>query len=98
MRNSTDNFEREELANCLTHGIGVLLAAVGAVILFRAVGETANTALRLSCWIYAVGLVAVYAGSALSHLFNDPARRQFFRRLDQGIIFLFIAEIGRAHV
>jgi hemolysin III len=91
MRNSTDNFEREELANCLTHGIGVLLAAVGAVILFRAVGETANTALRLSCWIYAVGLVAVYAGSALSHLFNDPARRQFFRRLDQGIIFLFIA-------
>ena len=91
MQNSINNSEREELANCVTHGVGTLLAMVGAVMLFRAVANTDNSALRLSCWVYALGLIAVYAGSALSHSFKDPARRHFFRRLDQGIIFLFIA-------
>ena len=91
MQDSTDNFEREELANCVTHGVGVLLAMVGAVVLFRAVADTDNAALQASCWVYALGLIAVYAGSALSHSFKDESRRHFFRRLDQGIIFLFIA-------
>jgi len=91
MRNRTEEFAREELANCLTHGGGLLFAVVGAVILFHAVAEKANDALRLSCWIYALALAAVYAVSTLSHLFENPARRHFFRSLDQGVIFLFIA-------
>ncbi len=91
MRNCTHDFAREEFANCLTHGGGLLFALVGAVILFDAVAGNANDALRLACWIYALAMVAVYAVSTLSHLFENPARRRFFRRLDQGVIFLFIA-------
>jgi hemolysin III len=91
MRNSTDNFASEEFANCLTHGGGLLFAVVGAAILFNAVAENANDALRVGCRIYALALVAVYATSTLSHLFENPVRRHFFRRLDQGVIFLFIA-------
>ncbi len=90
MRNSTEGFASEEFANCLTHVGGLLFAVVGAAILFNAVAEHANDALRLGCWIYALTLVAVYANSILSHSFKNPARRQFFRRLDQGVIFLFI--------
>ncbi|MCH7726514.1 MAG: hemolysin III family protein [Planctomycetes bacterium] len=90
MRNCTHEFAREEFANCLTHGGGLLFALVGAVILFDAVAENANDALRFACWIYALAMVAVYAISTLSHLFENPARRHFFRRLDQGVIFLFI--------
>ena len=91
MRNCTKVFASEEFANCLTHGGGLLLAMVGAAILFNAVAENANDALRLGCWIYALALVAVYAVSILSHLFENTARRRFFRSLDQGVIFLFIA-------
>ena len=67
MRNCTETFAREEFANCLTHGGGLLFAVVGAAILFNAVAENANDALRLGCWIYALALVAVYASSTLSH-------------------------------
>ncbi len=91
MRNCTEDFAREEFANCLTHGGGLLFAVVGAAILFNAVAENANDALRLGCWIYALALIALYAVSTLSHLFKNPARRHFLRCLDQGIIFLFIA-------
>lgn len=91
MQNCTEESAREEFANCLTHGGGLLFAVVGAAILFDAVAENAENALRLGCWIYALALVAVYAASTLSHLFENPARRQFFRSLDQGVIFLFIA-------
>lgn len=90
MRNCTEDFAREEFANGLTHGVGLLFAVVGAAILLNAVAENANDALRLGCWIYALALVAVYAVSTLSHVFENPARRHFFRSLDQGVIFLFI--------
>lgn len=90
MRNCTEDFAREEFANGLTHGCGLLFAVVGAAILLNAVAENANDALRLGCWIYALALVAVYAVSTLSHVFENPARRHFFRSLDQGVIFLFI--------
>ena len=90
MRSCTENFAREEFANSLTHGGGLLFALVGTAILWNAVAENANDALRISCWIYALALVAIYAVSTLSHLFENPARRHFFRSLDQGIIFLFI--------
>ena len=90
MRNCTEDFAREEFANSLTHGGGLLFALVGAAILLNAVAENASDALRLGCWIYALALVAVYAVSTLSHLFENPERRHFFRSLDQGVIFLFI--------
>jgi len=90
MRSCTENFAREEFANSLTHSGGLLFALVGAAILWNAVAENANDALRIGCWIYALALVAVYAVSTLSHLFENPARRHFFRSLDQGVIFLFI--------
>ena len=91
MRNCTDDSAREEFANCLTHGGGLLFAVIGAAVLFNAVAENANDALRFGCRIYALALVALYAVSTLSHLFENPARRHLFRSLDQGIIFLFIA-------
>lgn len=81
----------EEIANCLTHGGGLLLAVVGAVILVTTVTKDASVAFRIGCWVYALALIALYGASTLSHLFKNPERRHFFRTLDQGVIFLFIA-------
>lgn len=90
MRKCTDAYAREEFANSLTHGGGLLLAVVGAAIVFNAISDTANNAMRIGCWIYALALVLVYAVSTLSHLVENPTRRHFFRSLDQGVIFMFI--------
>lgn len=87
----TKHLTREEFANFLTHGGGLLFALVGAGVLVNAVAENTDQALRFGCWIYALALIAVYAASTLSHSFENPARRHFFRSLDQGVIFLFIA-------
>ncbi len=81
----------EEYANFVTHGGGLLFALLGAGILVHAVSDNVDHALRLGCWIYAAALVAVYAASTLSHTFAHPVRRHFFRSLDQGVIYLFIA-------
>ncbi|QDU42845.1 hemolysin-III related [Symmachiella dynata] len=91
MRNSLKSLAGEEFANFLTHGGGLLFALVGAAVLVHAVADSPNEALKLGCWVYAAALIAVYAASTLSHTFIDPARRSFFRSLDQGVIFLFIA-------
>lgn len=91
MESQTPNTEKEELVNVLTHGGGLLLAVGGAAVLFSSVAEHASGALRLSCRIYATALVALYAASTLSHSFGNPDRRNFYRSLDQGVIFVFIA-------
>lgn len=91
MQDYAHNPPGDEFANFVTHAGGTLLAVAGAVVLVHAAAGHANLAVQVGCWIYAAGLVAVYAASALSHAFRDPGRRRFFRRLDQGVIFAFIA-------
>ena len=81
----------EEFLNFLTHGAGLLLALAGSGILFSVAAGISSELMRLSCRVYGLTLVAMYAASMLSHLFENPARRHFFRSLDQGVIFLFMA-------
>ncbi len=91
MSNSAVNARSEEFANFLTHGGGLLLALGGAGVLLHSAGLKASNAVYLSCTIYSATLVSVYAASTLSHSFQHPGRREFFRSVDQGVIFLFIA-------
>jgi len=91
LRRRARNFRNEEFANFLTHGSGLLLALAGAAVLFSAADRIYSDAMRVSCWVYGMALIAVYAASTLSHMFENPARRHFFRSLDQGMIFLFMA-------
>jgi len=81
----------EELINFLTHGGGFLLAVVGAFVIFSSVAGHDSLAMRLSCRLYAAMLIALYAASTLSHSSTSPVRRRFYRSLDQGVIFMFIA-------
>ncbi|MCH2202062.1 MAG: hemolysin III family protein [Fuerstiella sp.] len=91
MEGQSPDTEKEEIVNVLTHGGGLLLAVGGAAILFSSVAGHPSGPLRLSCWVYATSLMALYGVSTLSHSFANPDRRSFFRSLDQGMIFVFIA-------
>jgi hemolysin III len=80
---------RERL-NVLTHGVGFVLAVLGAIALAIAVWEHGDVWRIVGCMIYVASLVGVYAASTLSHSFQTPRLRTFFRALDQGFIYLLI--------
>ena len=81
----------EERANAITHGLGLLLSIVGAIVMATSVAWHGDLWRGLGCAIYLASLVAVYATSTLSHSFSSPRWRAFFRALDQGCIYFLIA-------
>ncbi|HTQ40071.1 MAG TPA: hemolysin III family protein [Pirellulales bacterium] len=84
------SMDTKEIANAMTHAVGLLLSIVAAVVLMH-VAAACDFWQRCAVLIYAVTMVAVYAASTASHVFPQPRLRHFFRMLDQGWIYLFIA-------
>ena len=80
-----------ELANVVTHGLGIVLSVLGAVGLMSVVLRHGDAWRVAGCAVYGVHLIAVYAMSTLSHSFSSPSWRSLFRALDQGCIYLLIA-------
>ena len=83
--------EAEERANRVTHGFGFVLSVCGAAYLLATAFERHGWGLTIACLLYTVSLSAVYAMSTLSHGPFDERRRDLFRSLDQGFIYLLIA-------
>ena len=81
----------DEIANSITHGIGLALSLVGAAALVTLAVREADTRTIIGCVVYSASLVAVYAASTFSHVFQQPRLRRIFRMLDQGCIYLLIA-------
>lgn len=80
----------EILANAITHGIGAVLAIIGAVYLI--VASTRGTAWHIvSCSIFAGTLVLVYVFSTLYHSLVRTRARHVFRVFDHAAIYLLIA-------
>jgi hemolysin III len=80
----------EELANRITHGIGLLLSLVGVAVMVEILGNGDGWRVA-GCSVYLSSLIGVYLMSTLSHTFEAPRVRSFFRALDQGTIYLLIA-------
>lgn len=81
----------ERTADAVIHMIGLTLAPVAAAVLFWIALPRADLPLLVGLGIYAVGLVAMLACSALYNLTDEPVRKRLYRRLDHAAIFLMIA-------
>ena len=81
----------EEFFNAVTHAAGCVLAIVAASALLAQVSRHGDRFQLAAASIYSVTLVAAYAASSLSHMFQSPRARGAFRIADQALIFLFIA-------
>lgn len=81
---------KEEIANSITHGIGVILSIVGLVVLlYKAINL--GTALHItSCAIYGATLFILYLTSTIYHATYHPKAKNILRRLDHISIFLLI--------
>jgi hemolysin III len=82
---------REEIANSVTHGVGIALAIAGLVVLvvFAALRGTAWHV--VSCSIYGATLILLYTASTLYHAIQSPRIKKVFRVLDHSAIYLLIA-------
>ncbi|MBI1346979.1 hemolysin III family protein [bacterium] len=80
----------DELANLVTHGLGLIFAIIGTVYLLGCSAES-PAAVRWAVVVYTTTLLLVYSCSTLSHAFYDPRWRERFRMLDQASIYLFMA-------
>jgi hemolysin III len=82
----------EEVANTVTHGLGMVLSALGTVaLLLLAIYHHATLGQLLATLVYGLSLTAMYVASTFSHAFQHPGRKQFFRVLDQAVIYCLIA-------
>jgi len=78
------------LANAITHGIGAILAVVGAVYLI-AISSRGTVRLAVSCAAFSITLVLVYVCSTLYHSLVRTRARHVFHVLDHSSIYLLIA-------
>lgn len=80
----------EEIANSVTHGLGLLasLVAAPALIVVAARGDAWRV---VGSTVFAVTLVAMYAASTLYHSLPPSRAKRVFRVLDHGAIYLLIA-------
>jgi len=81
----------EELVNAITHGIGLALAIIGAVLLIVAAAWSRDAWVIVSCCVYATTLVSLYAASTILHSVPSPRWTRPLQIIDHSCIYLLIA-------
>jgi len=82
---------REEMANSITHGIGVGLSVAALSVLVTLAGRFGDAWHVVSFSIYGTTLVLLYLASTMYHSFRSPHMKRLFRVMDHAAIFLLIA-------
>ena len=80
----------ELIANAVSHGVGLLLAIAGLVLLLIK-AEAPNEI--LSALVFGLSMILLYTSSTLFHSFPEKMKRVYtvFQRLDHSSIFVLIA-------
>lgn len=81
----------EEIANSISHGIGLILAIAATPILIIAALRYGNTWNMVGVSIFAASMVALYLSSTLYHALTHDRAKRVFRMFDHSAIFLLIA-------
>lgn len=81
----------EEIANSVSHGIGLVLAIVATPILIAMALRAGNAWNAVGVSVFAVTMVLLYLASTLYHALTHDKAKRVFRLLDHGAIFLLIA-------
>ena len=82
---------REEAANSLTHGLGLLLATAGLAVLAVSASRAGTARTIAGCVVFGAALVLLYGTSTLYHAVEQPRAKGVLRALDHSAIFILIA-------
>ncbi len=85
------NSLNEEMANSITHGVGIVLAIAALGILAAFAGAYGNAWHIVSVSIFGTTLVLLYTASTLYHSIQHPRAKSLLQIFDHSAIFLLIA-------
>jgi hemolysin III len=85
------NMVFQEVMNCVTHGLGIVLGTVGQFLLNKQIlGQPSHY--TFSCAIYSASVITLYTSSTLYHSFFALRKTKFiFKVFDRCAIYLLIA-------
>lgn len=81
----------EEIANSVSHGVGLLLALAGFAILIVVTLERGDATEIVGATVFATTMVLLYSTSMLFHAFPQSRTKRVFQVLDHSAIYLLIA-------
>ncbi|HEU4796807.1 MAG TPA: hemolysin III family protein [Pyrinomonadaceae bacterium] len=81
----------EEIANSISHGLGLILALIALPILVVSATEVGSTPFTVGVVVFGATMVLLYLASTLYHAITHHSAKQFFRLFDHSAIFLLIA-------
>lgn len=79
------------ISGAITHGLGVILAIIGSVVLISKASNTTSTIAIISAVIFCTSLFLSYFSSTLYHALARTKAKNVFRIFDHCLIFLLIA-------
>lgn len=81
---------KKELANALTHGLGIVFFLVAIPILIASVSLKGTLTELISVGVYGFGLLMVYFSSTIYHTIQAPHTKHVLRIFDHSSIYLLI--------
>src|SRR6185369_16592892 len=81
----------EEVANSISHGLGLILALVALPILVTSSVRAGSPHFVVGTAVFGLTIIILYLASTLYHSLTHERAKQFFRHLDHCAIFLLIA-------
>jgi hemolysin III len=92
IRSSVNRYSiNEEIANSITHGVGVVLAIGALGILATFAGIYGNAWHIVSVSVYGLALILLYTASTLYHIVRAPRAKTIFQIVDHAAIYILIA-------
>lgn len=91
MNEQTNGLTIEELANTLTHGLGLVLSVAGLIILMVLASIKGDSWHFFSAVVYGISLISLYAASTFYHGARSPRLKEKLRIVDHCCIYLLIA-------
>ena len=82
---------REEIANSISHGLGLVLALAAVPVLLLAAMKARNAQFIVGVSVFGGTMVLLYLASTLYHSLTHEAAKRLFRLFDHAAIFLLIA-------
>jgi len=88
---SSRRLSAEELANSLTHGVGLALSMAGFIVLVVLAAMRGSAWRIVSCAVYGSTLICLYAASTLYHGIRSRRLKRVLKICDHSAIYLLIA-------
>jgi hemolysin III len=81
----------EELANAISHGVGLFLAIIATFVLVIFAISRGDNWMIVSTAIFGTSLILLYFSSTMNHSLTHGKAKDFFHNFDQIAIYLLIA-------